>query len=205
MYETTLEQQVISDLEPLLRRSVNTLGAEYGSPNPVTSRTVWSLSKRMLNSLTSYSELIQSEDLQLRSVILSSTRRPTQSMSFASFDYGLILNERWEESEFYRQISSRFLFMRYLTLNDGTIVFDGAKFWSMPDTDIAEAKNVWAKTVSQIATGQAHALPTIAESPVAHVRPRATNAADTILAPDGRPLTRKCFWLNASYIANHIQ
>jgi len=95
--------------------------------------------------------------------------------------------------------------MRYLTLSDDTIVFDGVKFWSMPSADVDQARSVWEKTVSQIRVGQAHALPTIADSPVAHVRPKATNAADRILSPDGKPLTRKCFWLNSTYIANHIQ
>lgn len=204
MIDDASERDIMNGLAPFSRRSVTSLGEEMGMPNPVTSRTVWSLSKRMLKSIAAYPGNYSEGDLQVRSVILSSTGRPTQSMSFASFDYNGILNETWEKTEFHAQLDSRFLFMRYLTMGDDTIVFDSAKFWSMPEADMEEAHGVWDRTVAQIRNGQAHALPSIGESPVAHVRPRAANAADRIMAPDGTPLTRKCFWLNSTYVARHV-
>lgn len=203
MYDTKSERQVLTDLGTLQRRSMSSLGVEFGSPN-VSNRTLWALSRRILQTLPSFKEMIGNEDLQVRTVILSAKGRPTQSMPFARFDYASILNETWERSEFHRQLTSRFIFMRYRTMTDDTIVFDGAKFWSMPEADVAEAGHVWEVTVSRIVANQAHAMPGMMDSPVAHVRPAAANAADRILAPDGTPLTRKCFWLNATYIANHI-
>ena len=178
--------------------------ASSGYPKQVTSRTVWNLSRHVLKQIPEFLDYSQTADLQIRSVILSNTGRLMQSMSFASFDYNTILTESWDESDFRNQIHSRFLFMRYQTLGDGTIVFDGAKFWSMPAVDIEEAHAVWQNTVNQIRSGSAHALPTIKDSPVAHVRPRAANAADRITAPNGTLLTKKCFWLNSTYISRQL-
>ncbi len=198
------EDSILQSLNHFKRKNVNMISTEVGVNKPITSRTVWSLSKRLLKEIPAFSNYTQSTDLQVRSIILSSKRKPTQSMSFASFDYKNILSEQWEDTEFFHQLKSRFIFMRYQMMNDGTIVFDGVKFWSMPSDDVVLAHDVWQKTVNQIRSGQAHALPTIRDSPVAHVRPRAANAADRTLAPDGTLLTKKCFWLNASYIANQI-
>lgn len=198
------EESISLSLKKFRMKSVATIGAEAGVINTVTSRTVWALSKRLLKEIPEFNSYAASNDLQVRSIILSPKRKPTQSMSFASFDYAEILSEQWEDSDFFKQLQSRFIFMRYQTMDDGTIVFDGVKFWSMPSDDIAMAQAVWQKTVNQIRDGKAHALPTIGESPVAHVRPRAANAADRTMTTDGTLLTKKCFWLNASYIANHV-
>jgi hypothetical protein len=48
-------------------------------------------------------------------------------------------------------------------------------------------------------------LPKQAENPVAHVRPHGRNAADKLPLPDGRMMTKQCFWLNNSYVANQIK
>lgn len=199
------EDLILASLSSYKRKNINSIASMIGYPKKVTSRTVWCLSRRILKLIPQFNEYEQNESLQVRSVILSFSGRLKESMSFASFDYNDILEESWVDSSFNNQIKSRFLFMRYQTLGDGTVVFDGAKFWSMPVLDLEEAHIVWQNTVNQIRIGSAHALPTIKDSSVAHVRPRATNAADRIKAPNGTLLTKKCFWLNSSYIANQIR
>ena len=48
-------------------------------------------------------------------------------------------------------------------------------------------------------------LPKRAESPVAHVRPHGKDASDKLPLSDGRMMTKQCFWLNNTYIAEQIK
>lgn len=47
-------------------------------------------------------------------------------------------------------------------------------------------------------------LPKSTESDVAHVRPHARNKSDTYPLPDGRELTKQCFWFNNAYVKKII-
>lgn len=87
--------------------------------------------------------------------------------------------------------------------------FKGIKFWNMPNEDLEEVHRVWQRTVDTIRNGVVltptpagvtNNLPKASESRVAHVRPHGRNAADKLPLPDGRMMTKQCFWLNSSYI-----
>lgn len=92
--------------------------------------------------------------------------------------------------------------------------FKGIKFWNMPIEDLEEVRRVWERTVDTIRTGVVltsteygvtNNLPKQSESHVAHVRPHGRNAADKLPLPDGRMMTKQCFWLNNSYIAKQVR
>ena len=38
-----------------------------------------------------------------------------------------------------------------------------------------------------------------------HVRPHARNAADTYPLPDGRAMTKQCFWFNRTYVETIVK
>ena len=78
---------------------------------------------------------------------------------------------------------------------------------------LEEVKKVWERTVSIIKAGvqiktygqkTQNNLPKSTESYVAHVRPHARNKADTYPLPDGRELTKQCFWFNSAYVKKII-
>jgi hypothetical protein len=90
----------------------------------------------------------------------------------------------------------------------------------MPYIDILEAEKVWAKTkdiVSKgtivktvIGTTRYTNFPNKSFNSVSHVRPHATNAADTFPLPKKDKLTKAneytkhCFWLNNFYVRDKI-
>ena len=87
-------------------------------------------------------------------------------------------------------------------------------FWNMPTDDIEEVHRVWDRTVSTIKEGVIlertpqgikNNLPKASESRVAHVRPHGRDSRDVLLLPDGRMMTKQCFWLNGSYIAEQVK
>ena len=107
---------------------------------------------------------------------------------------------------------------------DSNAIFKGIKFWSMPDDDIDIAKNYWDKFKSILQQGVElieingtvkNNLPKKRENPIIHVRPHSSKSAyrtpnfnkgdlkDADALPDGRYLTKHCFWLNKQYI-KHI-
>lgn len=92
--------------------------------------------------------------------------------------------------------------------------FKKVKFWNMPSEDLNEVHSVWERTVDiirngvvlkQTSNGISNNLPKQTESRVAHVRPHGKNAADKLPLPDGRMMTKQCFWLNSSYIATQVR
>lgn len=138
-----------------------------------------------------------------------------ESMSFPKFDFiKLSQEESWEESELYNYLApTKFLFVIYQENEQGDLVFDRVKFWNMPSADLEEVGRVWARTVQIIREGvqlfpTAHGignnLPKATESPIAHVRPHGRDGSDKAPLPDGRMMTKQCFWLNNSYIKKQI-
>lgn len=147
-----------------------------------------------------------------------------ESMSFPAFNFSDFDDLTWEESEFYDVLTeSRFMFIIFSKIDntDQTSIFKGVYFWSMPSEDIKEASLCWIRTkniikegVKLIATpsGVINNLPKAIENRVAHVRPHASKSAyrfdnisigdlkDAYPLPDGRWMTKQCFWLNSSYV-----
>ena len=123
--------------------------------------------------------------------------------------------ESWEESELYNYLApTKFLFVIFQEHASGEYVFDRIMFWNIPNDDLEEVRNVWERTVrairkgvklTQTPRGVRNDLPKQSENPVAHVRPHGKNALDMLPLPDGRAMTKQCFWLNNTYIEQQIK
>lgn len=139
-----------------------------------------------------------------------------ECMSFPPFDFIKLSKEtEWEDSEFYNYLApTKFLFVIFQENEDGELVFERVKFWNIPNEDLEEVGRVWKRTVDTIrrgvvlketANGVSNDLPKQSESRVAHVRPHARDGQDRAMLPDGRMMTKQCFWLNNTYIAEQIK
>lgn len=138
-----------------------------------------------------------------------------ESMSFPTFDFIALSREQsWESSELYNYLApARFLFVIFQERADGKYVFDRVQFWNIPNDGLEEVGRVWERTVHiirrgvqlvQTPQGVCNDLPKRTESSVAHVRPHGRRASDMLPLPDGRRMTKQCFWLNNTYIAQQI-
>lgn len=139
-----------------------------------------------------------------------------ESMSFPTFDFiELSHEESWEESELYNYLApTKFMFVIFKEQDNGEYVFERVMFWNIPNDDLEEVRTVWERTVNTIRKGVtlmetprgiSNDLPKQSDSPVAHVRPHGKDASDKLPLPDGRMMTKQCFWLNNSYIAEQIK
>ncbi len=166
-------------------------------------------------------QLADAEEFKKGSIIPKTIRiqrngRIKENMSFPNFDFIALSQENeWEESEFYNYLApTKFMFVIFCEREDGQYIFEKIQFWNMPPEDLDEVGRVWKKTVDTIRNGVEltwtphgirNNLPKQTESRVAHVRPHAKNASDTLPLPDGRHMAKQCFWLNNSYIEEQIQ
>lgn len=172
---------------------------------------------RMLNV---NGKIAQTEEFQKANIVPKTIRvqyngRIKESMSFPTFDFIKLSQEsEWEESELYNYLApTKFMFVIFHENEEGEYVFERVMFWNIPNADLDEVYKVWWRTVQTIkegvqliptARGMSNNLPKQSESRVAHVRPHGKDSNDVLPLPDGRNMTKQCFWLNNTYIAEQI-
>ncbi len=142
--------------------------------------------------------------------------RIKESIPFPAFDFIKLSKETsWEDSELYSYLApAKFMFVIFQETGAGDYVFSHVLFWNIPNTDLEEVRKVWERTVCRIregvsliptSRGMSNDLPKASENPVCHVRPHARDARDRLPLPDGRMMTKQCFWLNNTYIEKQIK
>ena len=163
-----------------------------------------------------YTDEFQKANIVPKTIRVRKNGTIKENMSFPYFDFIELSREKeWEESKFYNYLApTKFLFVIFKENEDEKLVFDRVMFWNIPNKDLEEVGNVWRKTVETIkagveltttSRGVENNLPKKTESDVAHVRPHGRNGSDKLPLPDGRMMTKQCFWLNNTYIAEQIK
>ena len=206
--EQSLEQYILSKLEPYYNQDIEFLKHKFNIPYQVTNKSfTYLLAKEMLEVVNEKIEEFEKANIKIKAIRLKPDGMPKESMSFPTFKYTEIVKENWLDSELHETFSTtKYLFMIYQYLDDDTLIFKKAMFWNVPEKDLnTEIKRVWENTVEKIKNNDYDNLPKISESPILHVRPHGQNANDTYPTPDGKKATKKCFWLNASYIKKQIE
>lgn len=206
--EQTLEQYIINKLQPYYNQDIEFLKHKFNIPYQASNKSfTYLLAKGMLEVVNEKIEEFEKANIKIKAIRLRPDGMPKESMSFPTFKYTEIINENWLGSELYETFSTtKYLFMIYQYLDDNTLVFKKAMFWNVPEKDLnTEIKRVWKNTVEKIKNNEYDNLPKISESPILHVRPHGQNKNDTYPTLDGKNSTKKCFWLNASYIKQQIE
>ena len=216
LQEKTFEEYLIEKVTPYYGMSQKELKALFA-----VESTAKSLNEMLLaRMLDVKGRIAQTEEFQKACIVPKTIRvqkngKIKESMSFPTFDFvELSQEDEWEESELHNYLApTKFLFVIFKERDDGEYIFQRVMFWNIPAADLDEVERVWRKTVqtirngvvlTQTTNGISNNLPKQSESYVAHVRPHGKNAADTLPLPDGRMMTKQCFWLNNSYIAAQI-
>ncbi len=173
---------------------------------------------RMLNvtGRIAYTEEFQKAGIVPKTIRVERTGSIRESMSFPTFDFIKLSNESvWEESELYNYLApTKFMFVIFRQRADLQYVFEKVMFWNIPNRDLDQVRLVWEKTVQTIrngvqliptSRGVSNNLPKKGDNPVAHVRPHGKDGSDKLPLPDGRMMTKQCFWLNNTYIQKQIE
>ena len=169
---------------------------------------------RILGVKSNAAEEFIKAGIKVKAIRIGANGAIREHVSFAAMNFQEVAQEEWEDDYFYKILTeTKFFFVVYKEDSNGIYRLRGCKFWNMPTCDILEVKKVWQKT-KELINGKlvltrengrlANNFPKPSENRVCHVRPHARNSADTGLLPDGRAVTKQCFWLNNSYILSQI-
>ena len=153
-------------------------------------------------------EQFEKAGIKQKTIRLTKTGRPKEAVSFPRFDYYELLQTDFEDSDFYRYLQEKYLFVIYRETPEepGIYRLQDVIFWQMPDSDLKFAKQCYEQMRARTKAGCAENSVKSTENPCCHVRPHARNKHDTLpTPPNGKPVVKKCFWLNQRYLAGEIQ
>ncbi len=215
--QASFEEFVLKKLAPFYGKTQATLCKVFNIHSMAKNLNELLLAKMLgVTGKITQTEEFQKAGIVPKTVRVQANGKVKESMSFQAFDFIKISHEKsWESSELYNFLApTKFLFVIFQQRSDNTYIFERAMFWNIPSKDLDEVGHVWERTVrtiqkgvnlSRTPHGTQNNLPKKTESPVAHVRPHAKNATDMLPLPDGRMMTKQCFWLNNDYIAEQIK
>ena len=212
----SFEQYIIDMVSPYIGLTQNQLQHRFALECKAKNLNEILLAKMLgVSGKIAYTDEFQKASIVPKTIRVRRDGTIKESMSFPTFDFIELSQEDWEDSTLRNYLApTKFLFVIFQEDNAGELVFDRIQFWNIPDADLDEVHRVWEKTVQIIREGVKlfdsprgvrNNLPKSSESRVAHVRPHGKNAADKLPLPDGRMMTKQCFWLNNTYIAEQIK
>ncbi|MEY2195716.1 hypothetical protein AB7942_23715 [Neobacillus sp. BF23-41] len=153
-------------------------------------------------------------NLTIKTVRLNEKGIPKEAMSFEQIQFHKLVNEEWGNSfvkEKFSNTTFLFVVFQYVGRN---LYFRGLKLWKMPEETLNnDLYAFWSLLKQKVQNGviltqvtkgtkliTQNNLPSLKESKVMHVRPKAQNADDTVELPDGQFITKQCYWFNATYV-----
>lgn len=217
----TIEEIVISKFKPYYGKTTEQILKSTRVELNTTAKSFYAnLTKAILGiELDQEIEEFEKAEIIVKTVRLKENNLPKEDISFPNFKYEEIVNEEWDDSNFKDILEHKFLFVFFQFENEN-LVLRKVKFWNMPYADILEAEKVWAKTKKIVSNGlivrevkgktRYTNFPNKSFNSVSHVRPHATNAADTYPLPTkdkltkAKEYTKHCFWLNNTYVRDEI-
>lgn len=217
----TIEEIVISKFKPYYGKTVQQILKKTKTEINTKAKSFYAnLTNVILGiELDKNIEEFEKAEITVKTVRLKENNLPKEDISFSNFKYEEIVTEDWDDSNFKNILEHKFLFVFFQFENE-QLVLRKVKFWNMPYADILEAEKVWAKTKDIVSKGKIVKevigttrytnFPNKSFNSVSHVRPHATNAADTYPLPTkdkltkAKEYTKHCFWLNNTYVRDEI-
>ncbi|MFA6844741.1 MAG: Sau3AI family type II restriction endonuclease [Sphaerochaetaceae bacterium] len=202
----SFERKVSALFSPYMNQTVTQISSELQivslakSRLAILARTILGFSKKC----KSFYEF-DAGGIQIKTIRVGKNGLVKESMSFKPIQYLDIINQKWEDSDFYQELISKFIFIIFKrTSDDADYYLSGVKFWNMPEKDLEVVHGVWEDTKLGIIKDDFVNLPKIKEHRIAHVRPHAKNRKDVMPTPSGRFEYKRSFWLNNEYILKNI-
>lgn len=167
----------------------------------------YNVCRAIFNIKTRKIQEFENANISLKTIVIEANRdKIIESMSFPYIRFVDIINEEWEDSEWHKQLSGKFLFVVFRKSPDGDkrkMKLVKVFFWNMPYNDLVEAKNLWEDTKQKVCEGDYNHFITSKANGICHIRPHGTKG-QTVLTPQGNRVQPKCFWLNNDYILNIV-
>ncbi len=164
--------------------------------------------------------------LELKTVRVEANGTIEQNMSFPYFDFQEIVDQEWEDTEFYQLLAYKKYLFAIFENNGEEYVFKRIKLWHIPGQILdEEGYKVFSELKEVLLSGnivrgfqtqkngktiRLNNFPKSAANPYFHIRPHGEDGSDTnpLPVPDkmtgATEYTKQCFWLKKSYILQVI-
>ncbi|SLK35486.1 Type-2 restriction enzyme Sau3AI [Mycobacteroides abscessus subsp. abscessus] len=165
-------------------------------------------------------------NIQFKTVRLEPNGIPKESMSFENIHFNQWINESWEESYIRNRFyETKFLFIIFEYKEqkkdnpNRKLFFKGIKLWNMPEKTIeSKIKELWVKVNQLLHSGlqieyvkrggnlvEKNNFPKSSFNGVTHIRPKGRDGNDKVQLPNGKFITKQCYWLNNTYVSEIIK
>ena len=176
--------------------------------NPASKDFAYHVCRGILGVKTKKIQEFENAGVSLKTIALEANRDYiVESMSFPYIRFVDIVNQDWEDSDWYNLLSSRFFFVVFRKSTDDVkhnMTLEKVFFWNMPRTDLNVAEELWNDTKQKVIDGDYEHFITTKFHPICHVRPHGTKG-QTVGTPQGIRVQPKCFWLNNDYILEIVK
>jgi DNA mismatch repair protein MutH len=201
--DLSFEESILLKFRPFLGRNVTSISGEldFHKSGKNHKGFLSDLSRRILGTNKKLLPEFQDNAIEMKTVRLKANGAPAEAMSFPKFEFLKIVNQAWEDSEFFEKLERKFLLVVFTEDAHGVLSLSRVFFWNMPYEDRLEAEAVWVKT-KELVSASLVSFPKQSETRVAHVRPHGRRGADKLPLPDGTLYAKQSFWLNPKYVAS---
>lgn len=205
----TFEQLLERRIHPFYGRTIAKIEKKFKVQFNIASKDLaYNVCRAILGVKTKQIQEFENAGITMKSVVLEANRDyAKESMSFPYIRFTEIVNQDWADSEWFKTLSSKFLFVVFRKSPDGDkrkMKLEKVFFWNMPYSDLCIAEELWIDTQQKVLANDYNNFITTKTNPVCHVRPHGTKG-QTVLTPQGDRVQPKCFWLNNDYIMNVVK
>lgn len=205
----TFEQLIERRMKPYYGKSVAKIVKKLNVQlNPFSKDCAYHVCRAILGVKSRKIQEFENAGVLLKTIVLEAKRDYiVESMSFPYIRFMNIVNQEWEESEWYDMLTSKFLFVVFRKSSDRikqNMTLEKVFFWNMPHEDLSVAGELWHDTKEKVENGDYEHFITSKSHPICHVRPHGTKG-QTVQTPQGTRVQPKCFWLNNDYILDIVK
>lgn len=176
--------------------------------NPSSKDFAYHVCRTILGVKSKKVQEFENAGVSLKTIALEANRdKIKESLSFPYIRFIDIVNQDWEDSEWYNMLTSKFFFVVFRKSADDVklnMKLEKVFFWNMPHSDLCFAEELWNDTKQKVIDCDYDNFITTKTHPVCHVRPHGTKG-QTVDTPQGIKVQPKCFWLNNDYILDVVK
>jgi DNA mismatch repair protein MutH len=230
--DTTFENLIVEKINKHLGKTDEQLMSEFDVlPG---AKNFWSsLAYRMLGIKSNRAEEFEKANIEVKTISLEENGSLTESISFPHITFKEFVQEEWQESDFYNDLSSKRFLMVVFKRQGSRYVLKGCKLWNITNEDLDVARIGW-ETIQQVVRQGVklwkkykknvidfevkNNFPKKEANRIIHIRPHTSkryyklddgeiignNPSYDDELPDGRIMTKQCFWLNNTYILSQL-
>jgi DNA mismatch repair protein MutH len=201
----SFEQIIIERFEAHYGKTEDELKGEFELEySKAPKNQFYLLAKAIMGATGNRIEEFEKADVVMKTIRLGMGGRLKESMSFAQIKYKDIVEEEWESSYLHETLTKRFFFVVFKQTKDEHLVLKRVKFWTMPTRDLSLAEAYWNDIRMKVEMGDYQRFLKSSEHPICHVRPKAINALDLMVTPQGTLEKKMAYWLNRKYVLSII-